>query len=106
MAEWAFSDGSVLRSGGAVDGDSVLAATLREAIDVSKSGIPRTVAVAQLPDGYWPLDIAQDFTLNALAREVAYSQRATVTTEYVEGDDVPAEVKELRDLESEPDEIN
>lgn len=106
MANWAFSDGTTLQSGGIVEGSSDLAEMLREAIGHTKAGRIRTVVVAPLPDGYWPLDLQSDFTLNALASEIAYSHRLVFTTEYVEGDDVPEEVRELRELESTPGEVN
>lgn len=106
MSDWAFSDGTTLKSGGIVEGNSDLAELLRDAVGHTKAGRVRTVLVAQLPDGYWPLDLQSDFTLNALASELAYSQRVSVTSEYVESDDVPAEVLELRELKSAAGEVN
>lgn len=105
MAEWTFSDGTVLHSGGAVEGDSVLAEGLRRDVEASKGRFPPKVAVAPLPDGYWQLDAEVDFTLNALAQETARRNQAIVTTAYAEGDDVPVEVLELRSFEPEPGRI-
>lgn len=105
MAEWAFSDGTILHSGGAVEGDSALAESLRRDVEASKGRFPPKVAVAPLPDGYWPLDAELDFTLHALAQETASRNQAIVTTAYAEGDDVPAEVLDLRSFEPEPGRI-
>lgn len=100
MAEWLFSDGTVLRSGGEVAGASPVAEDLRQTIETSKGKWPYAVVVAPLPNGYWPLDADSDFTLNALANGVAVHQKLTLTTEYVEGDDVPDQVREMRAFES------
>lgn len=100
MAEWLFNDGTILRSGGDVAGASSLAEDLRQSIEASRSKWPPNVVVAPMPDGYYPLDADSDFTLNALARETALQHRLTLTTEYVEGDDVPESVREIREYES------
>lgn len=99
MAEWRFSDGTVLRSGGVVEGSSALAKDLSDTIEAVRAGEEWYVPVAPPPGGGWPLDPASDFTLNALAMQEAlrpFRQMSAPVTDYVEGDDVPDEVREMR----------
>jgi len=99
MAQWVFSDGTLLESGGKVSGGSALADALRQDIQEARAGDHVLVPIAPEPGGGLPLDPDQDFYLNALAyrHHVVDGQLITFTTDYREGDDVPKEARELRE---------
>jgi hypothetical protein len=89
MAEWHFSDGSVLSSGGKVSGNGPAAVELRRALN---SPWYRVQALPHPMDDS-PLDPNSDFLLDVLADQVARDTRTTATTEYeFDYDDAPPEL--------------
>jgi hypothetical protein len=91
MAEWTFSDGSELRSGGKVSGDGPVAMALRSALTAPEH------MVHALPPPAVPERVirSSDFLLDLLAREIARVLRRGVSTEYEpDFDDAPSELRE------------
>jgi hypothetical protein len=91
MATWNFSDGTRLKSGGAVLGKSAFADALREAIRL-KAGVHVFPIPAPPPT---PLDPSSNYLLDLFARQMADRANLTVKTAYERDvDDAPAQLRE------------
>lgn len=95
MAEWTFSDGTVLRSGGELEGESSFAVAARAVLAANEAGLPTMVDVAAPPGGLVPLDVSSDWLLDRWASGLATQARLAVKTDY-EPTHAPAEVSEIR----------
>lgn len=78
-AIWRFSDGTTLEQGGAVHGDSPLAASLRFGLGGVADGLPLSVSMWPEPGGSVQLDPRDIGVLDVWARSVAQRKGATVT---------------------------
>ncbi|MBI2391513.1 MAG: hypothetical protein HYV09_18125 [Deltaproteobacteria bacterium] len=102
--EWRLTDGTIVRSGGVVIGDSRIAGELRADLEQP----PVFVEVGPLPDGSVPLDVGNDYLLHAFvvgrAASAVPGMGFTFDTDYVPDlRDAPADVQELvHALEAEP----
>lgn len=95
---WTLSDGTVVESGGKVNGASEVARQLRAVIEAP----PVFVSVGPEPDGRVELDVSNDFLLHAFVQDHRFAFRYEVETDYEPKlEDTPADVQELvRGLEA------
>lgn len=97
MAKWTVSDGTTVESGGDVAGHSRLAIALRAEVSDLAIGAPVTVCVAAQPGGDIPLDLKDDWVVDAWVRFKAALAGLDVTTDYEPtDDDMPDAARELR----------
>lgn len=91
---WTLKDGTVVRSGGTVEGTSDTAQRLRDTLaDVFG---PEWVTVGPLPDGRAQLDVDNDFLLHAFVQDHRFAFGYDVETDYEPKlEDAPADVQEL-----------
>ncbi len=91
MSEWRFSDGTILRSGGEVEGEGPLADTLRRIAERARTNLPTTVRVAgPPPGGLHPIILESDWLLDRWVRAECSRHWQTFTTDYVPKDaDIP-----------------
>ena len=98
MAQWTFSDGTVLASGGKVTGDSPLAVALRaNSTSAAKGGhIPVVYAHSKGQPISIDLDPSSDWLLDRHARAAAALRKLTLVTDYVaRPGDVPPTCREV-----------
>lgn len=89
MTTWTFGDGTVLSSGGKVEGSKAAAVMLREGL---VEGAARArVQVLPAPSDPITVDESSDYLLHLFAIDVARRARTGVATEYeLDDEDAPA----------------